>query len=157
MLTIYNCSVSWKLIAEGHLIGNCKFQLSSSETTKYLPEDTISFPFLKKIMSKHSKSWYFGQLNTNSIRNKFESVQEIIQNTLDIFVVCKTKIDSSFSNDQFCIPDFCIFLKDRNACGGGLLFYVNQDLNCKVLNKTNTLVIGAYTSFTKWYCIYIRN
>ena len=72
----------------------------------------------------------------NSIRNKFESVQEIIQNNFDIFLVCGTKIDSSFPNQQFCIAEYRIFRKDCN--GGGLLFYVNQDLNCKVLNKYPT-------------------
>ena len=47
------------------------------------------------------------------------------------------------------------FLKDCNAHEGGLLFYVNQDLNCKVhypmhqdfeiikLLKTNWLIIGT--------------
>ena len=69
----------------------------------------------------------------NSIRNKFESVQEIIQNTFDIFLVCETKIDSSFPNQQFCIPEYRIFRKDRNARGGG-----NQDLNRKMLNKYPT-------------------
>ena len=55
-----------------------------------------------------------------------------------------------------------IFRKDRNAHGAGLLFYVNQDLICKVLtnypmrqnfevlalelklSKTNWLIIGTY-------------
>ena len=41
---------------------------------------------------------FVGQLNVDSIRNKFETVQEIIQNTFDIFLVCETKIDSSFPN-----------------------------------------------------------
>ena len=98
----------------------------------------------------------------NSIRNKFESIQEIIQNTFDIFLACETKIDSSFPTQQFSIPEYRIFRKDRNARGGGLLFYVNQNLNCKVLSKypmpkdleililelklskTNWLVIGTY-------------
>ena len=53
--------------------------------------------------------YLFVQLNVNSIRSKFESVQEIIQNTFDIFLVCETKIDSSFPNQQFCIPEYCIF------------------------------------------------
>ena len=112
---------------------------SNSEITKYLPEDSlesksdnhendenISFPFLKKIRSKHPKNLFFGQLNVNSIRNKFESVQEINQNTFDFFFcACETKIDSSFPNQLFCIPEYRIFRKDRNARGGGLLFYVN--------------------------------
>ena len=71
----------------------------------------------------------------NSIRNKFESVQEIIQNTFDIFLVSETKIDSFFPNQQFYIPEYRIFRKDCNARNGRLLFYVNEDLNCKVLNK----------------------
>ena len=90
----------------------------------------------------------------NSIRIKFESVQEIIQNNFDIFLVCETKIDQ-----QFCIPEYCIFQKDRNARGAGLLFYVNQDLNCKVLNKYPTpqdleiLVLELKLSKTKWLVI----
>ena len=114
------------------LIGNVSETESNSETTKYVPEDSlesksdshendenISFPFLKKIRSKHPENLFFGQLNVNSIRNKFESVQEIVQNTFDIFLVCETKIDSSFPNQHFCIPEYRIFWKDHNACGGG--------------------------------------
>ena len=94
----------------------------------------------------------------NSIRNKFESVQEIIQNTFDIFLVCETKIDSSFPK-SICISVGRIFRKDRNARGGGLLFYVNQDLNCKVLNKYPTrqnleiLVLELKLSKTNWLVI----
>ena len=100
--------------------------------------ENISFPFLKKIRSKHPKNLFFGQLNVNSIRNKFESVQEIIQNTFDIFLACMTKNHFSFPDQQSYIPEYRIFRKDRNARGGGLLFYVNQDLNCQVLNKYPT-------------------
>ena len=95
----------------------------------------------------------------NSIRNKFEPVQEIIQNTFDIFLVCETKIDSSFPNQQFCIPEYRIFRKDRNARGGRLLFYVNRDLNCKVLNKYPTrqdleiLVLELKLSKTNWLVV----
>ena len=133
-----------------------------SKSDDHENDENISFPFLKKITSKHPKNLFFGQLNVNSIRNKFESVQEIIQNTFDIFLVYETKIDFSFPNQQFCIPEYCIFRKDRNARGEGLLFFVSQNLNCKVLNKyptrqdleilvlelklskTNRLVIGIY-------------
>ena len=30
-----------------------------------------------------------------------------------------------------------MFRKDRNKNGGGLLFYVSQDLNCKIVNTYN--------------------
>ena len=41
-------------------------------------DENISYPFLKKVKSKHPKNLFFGQLNTNSIKNKRESVQEVI-------------------------------------------------------------------------------
>ena len=47
------------------------------------------------------------------MRNKFESVQEIIQNTFDIFLFRETKIDSSFPSQQFRLPEYRIFRKDR--------------------------------------------
>ena len=95
----------------------------------------------------------------NSIRSKFESVQEIFQNTFDIFLVCETKIASSFPNQQFCVPEYRIFRKDRNARGGRFFFYENQDLNCKVLNKYPTsqdleiLVLELELSKTNWIVI----
>ena len=72
---------------------------------------------------------------TDNFIVKFESVQEIIQNTLDIFHFSETKIDSSFPSQRFSILEYRIFRKDRNAHGGGLLFYVNYDLNLKVLTN----------------------
>ena len=91
--------------------------------------------FLKRTKSKPPKNLYFRHLNINSIRNKFDSVQEIIQNTFHIFLFTKTKTDSSFPSQQFSIPEYQIFQKDRNAHEGGLLLYVNQHLNCKVLTN----------------------
>ena len=126
-----------------------------SKSDSHENDENMSFPFLKKITSKHPKNLFFGQLNVNSVRNKFESVQEIVQNTFDIFLVCETKIDSSFSNQQLCIPEYRIFRKDRNA-RGGLLFSANQDLNYKALNKYRTrqnleiLVLELKLSKTNW-------
>ena len=60
-------------------------------------ENFIVF-ILKKTKSKHPKNLFFGDVNINSIRSKFESVQEIIKNTFDIFLLSETKIDSSFPN-----------------------------------------------------------
>ena len=80
----------------------------------------------------------------------------------EIFLACETKIESSFSNQQFSIPEYRIFRKDLNAHSARLFFYVNQYPNCRVLNKypmcqgfgilvlelklskTNWLIIGSY-------------
>ena len=56
-----------------------------------------------KIKSKYPKSLFFGHWNSNSIRNKFESVQEIDQNTFDIFLPAKLKLipPSQSSNAEY--------------------------------------------------------
>ena len=48
------------------------------ESDHHENDENGCLPFLKKITSKHPKNLLFGQLNVNSIRNKFESVQLII-------------------------------------------------------------------------------
>ena len=58
----------------------------------------ISLFLSKRKSGQNMLKLFVGQLNVDSIRNKFETVQEIIQNTFDIFLVCETKIDSSFPN-----------------------------------------------------------
>ena len=122
--------------------------------------ENLSFSFLKKTKSKHPKNLFFGHLNINLIRNKFESVQEIIQNTFDIFPFSETKIDSSFPSQQFSIPKYRIFRKDRNAHEGGLLFYVYQDLNCKVLTnhpmRQNFENLALELKFSRTNCLIIN-
>ena len=74
----------------------------------------------------------------------------MIQNIFDIFLFSETKIDSSFPSQQFSILEYRIFPKDCNVLEVGLLFNVNQVLNCKLLtnypklSKTNWLIIGNY-------------
>ena len=74
-----------------------------------------------------------GHLHVNSLRNKFESIVDVIQGTFDIFLVSETKTDESFPDKQFCLNNFRIFRKDRNRYGGGIMFYVNENLPCKSL------------------------
>ena len=68
--------------------------------------ENLSFSFLKKTKSKYPKNFIFENLNINSIRNKFESVQKIIQNTFDFFLFSETIIDSSFLSQQFSIKEY---------------------------------------------------
>ena len=59
-----------------------------------------------------------------------------MQNKVDILVLTETKIDSSFSNQQFYIERFCLPLRlDRNIHGGDILIYVREDIPSKALNK----------------------
>ena len=76
-----------------------------------------------------------GHLNINSLRNKFESIADVIQGTFDIFILSETKIDESFHDKQFRLNNNKLFRKDRNRYGGGILFYVNENIPCKSLTE----------------------
>ena len=92
-----------------------------------------TFTSTKSIKAKYPQNLFFGHLNVSSFRNKFVSIQELIKRTFDIFLISETKIDDSFPNAQFKIACCKSFGKDRDAFGGGLLFYVNEKLYCRSL------------------------
>ena len=86
---------------------------------------------------KHLKNLFFGHLNINSLRNKRQFLEPLIRNHFDKFLVNETKLDSSFPVSEFTIPGYRLFRKDRNQLGGGLIFYLNEDIPCNIINTFN--------------------
>ena len=76
---------------------------------------------------KFTKNLFFGHLNVNSVRNKFEAVEFLIKDKSDVFLVSESKLAEA----QFKIPGYRIFRQDRDIYGGGLMFYINHDISCK--------------------------
>ena len=56
---------------------------------------------LQALKTKNSKRLVFGNLNINTINNKFEQLKYIIKNNIDVLIVTETKLDSSFPSGQF--------------------------------------------------------
>ena len=52
-------------------------------------------------------------------------------------MVSETKLDSSFPWPEFIIRGYRLFRKDTNPHGGGLIFYVNEDIRFKTINTFN--------------------
>ena len=77
-----------------------------------------------------------GNLNINSICNKFDSLKSIIPNNIDILVITETKLDETFPISQFVIDGYKEpYRLDRNRKGGGILIYVREDIPSKKLIK----------------------
>ena len=82
------------------------------------------------------KNIIIGQLNINSLRNKFYDLAELIKGKLDILVITETKLDSTFPEKQFFIPGYKKpFRADRNKDGGGVIIFVREDIPCDNLLK----------------------
>ena len=91
-------------------------------------------------LSNHHKI-ILSHVTINSLRNKFESIADVIQRTFDIFLLSESKIDA--------------FRKDRNRHGGGIKFYLNKYLPCKSLtteidNLTETIFFEVNVQSSKW-------
>ena len=107
------------------------------------------------------KKIILGHLNINSLRNKFESIADVIQGTFDIFLLSETKIDESFPDKQFRLNNYRIFRKDRNRYGGGII-YVNENLPCKRLtteidNLTETIFLEVNVQSSSGYLWVVTN
>ena len=75
-----------------------------------------------------------GHLNINSLRNKFEALQYIINRNLDIILLPETKLDDSFLSAQFMLKNFGIpYRLNRNLNGGELSLYISEDIPSKCL------------------------
>ena len=89
---------------------------------------------LKNIRINNLKNVIIGQLNINSLRNKFSSLIELIHGNIDILVITETKLDHTFPEKQFLIPGYKKpYRRDRNANGGGVMIYVREDIPSDVL------------------------
>ena len=49
-----------------------------------------------QIRIKNTNRLIIGHLNINSLRNDFEMLKELIKDKIDIILISKTKLDSSF-------------------------------------------------------------
>ena len=61
---------------------------------------------LKDIRQSNLNRPILGQLNINSIRNKFSFLASQIGNNLDVLLISETKLDDTFSTAQFLLDGF---------------------------------------------------
>ena len=93
----------------------------------------------KDIPKSNVNKLVFGQLNINSLRNKFDVLSELIQNFVDVFMISETKLDESFPEGQFFIDGYHTpFRYDRNGNGGGILLYAREGRSTKVIHYNFT-------------------
>ena len=101
-----------------------------------------------------------GQININSIWNKFDPLMAAVVGNTDILLITETKIDSTFSVNQFYLNDFNVpHSNDRNTNGGDILGYVRVDIRSFIIecenlpNSFEGLVIELSFNLKKWLLI----
>ena len=120
----------------------------------------ISASNLNAIHKRNINRLIIGQLNINSLRNKFESLVQQVSGNIDI-LTSEKKLDNSFPVSQFLIDGYSPpFRLDRDSNGGGIILFVREDIPCKLLPVENHPMEGFYVEIkTKWLlcCCYNPN
>ena len=62
--------------------------------------------FLRNLRVEKMNRLIIGNLNINSISNKFDQLKLFVQGKVDIIIVTETKLDSTFPASQFTIDDY---------------------------------------------------
>ena len=71
----------------------------------------------------------------------------------------ETKVGKTFPNQQFKINGYKMLRKDRDRFGGGLLFYVNEQIPSKVLSlesipmDTELILLEFTVKIQRWLCV----
>ena len=103
---------------------------------KHTKEDQSFGEILNDVREKNINRPIIGQLNINSIRNKFHFLESEASKHLDILLISEIKIDESFPSAQFLLDRFSRpYRLDRCANGGGILLYVEDDISSCLLTE----------------------
>ena len=83
-----------------------------------------------------------GNLNINSLPNKFDELKVPVNGMLDVLIITETKLDDTFPVWQFHIDGFSKpYRLDRNRNGGGVIIYMREGIPSEILTKYVYLLI----------------
>ena len=130
---------------------------------------------LKVLKAKNADRPIIAHLNINFLESKFEPLKSIIKDNIDILFLSETKLDQSYPTVQFEINGYRSIRLDRDKHGGGILFFIRDDLPCKELKshtlpsdiegifieitirKTKYLIMGAYSPHKDKISYFLEN
>ena len=70
--------------------------------------------------------------------SKFEQLKDTVLLYVDVLVLTETKLDDSFPKVQFLVDRFSEpYRYDRNRKGGGIMIYISENIQSKLLEKHN--------------------
>ena len=91
---------------------------------------------IKKLSIRNPNKIIIGNLNINSLSNKFEQLKDIVMQHIDILVLTETKFDNTLPTAQFLVNGFSEpYRLDRKRNRGRVMIYIREDIPSKRLVK----------------------
>ena len=89
-------SLYLKIVSDISNLGSVSSNCNSHNVKDYDQNSSVPRLPLQNLKLKKNYRLIIGNLNINSICNKFDSLKSIIQGKIDILVITETKTDSTF-------------------------------------------------------------
>ena len=97
-----------------------------------------SIKTLYNLRLNYPKNVIISYININSIRNKLQDIDLLLNGKVDVLTIAETKLDNSFPEAQFCLEGYKKpFRLDDTRNSGGLLVYVNNNIPSRRLHLFN--------------------
>ena len=91
---------------------------------------------LRKLHVSYLNNVIIGHLNITFIRKKFEMLQFLLADYIDVFMISESKLDGTFSSSQFQTYGFrTLYRLDRKDRWGGILLFVRENLMTRLLSR----------------------
>ena len=110
---------------------------------------------LQTIRKDNLSKLIFVHLNIKSIRNKFDSLADIIKDNIYILMISETKAVDSFRDGQFFLDGFGTPIRlDRNRNGGSVMLVIRNDISVEVVSAEDRPIESFYVELNfqnkKW-------
>ena len=114
---------------------------------------------LRHLKSKNTDRPVIAQLNINFMAPKFEPLVSLLKDNIDLLMVSETKVDDSYTTEQFKIKGYSKPIRlDRNRHGCGLMIFSRNELPCHDvectfleirIRQSKWLIVGGYNPLKK--------
>ena len=118
-------------------LDNTEINLTYQSNSRSINNASLnSLSELSELRLRNVNRVLIGNLNINSIRNKFEQLKDTVLKYIDILILTETKLDETFLTSQFLMDGFSKpYRFDRNKYGGGVTIYIRDTIPSKILEK----------------------
>lgn len=96
---------------------------------------------MDKILS--NKGLKIAHLNVCSLRNKIQDITGILGNNLHILAISETHLDATIDDSLLYVNGYLLYRCDRNINGGGVAFYVQDQIPVKIRHDLGCIGVEA--------------
>ena len=101
--------------------------VTSTQTEFELPDDDLQ-------AIENSRGLKIAHLSTNGLLSKLDFLKIMLSGSkFDVLAISESKLDANIHDNEIKIDGYVSYRLDRNRHGGGVLFYVNEQLESHLL------------------------